>query len=80
MKNMRRSSIGELIEIRKELEGDDIYCGELFEYEPMLRSYYIERDKELLGKIQEDDDLRCYVEKKFGKKAEEIFNYTKLNK
>jgi hypothetical protein len=38
----------------------------------------IQRDKEMLIKIQEDNDLREYIEKKFNKKAEEIFDYATL--
>lgn len=72
--------LGYLIDERRNLVGDDIYSGEFFEYDPTLRYYYMERDKELLEKIQEDEDLRYYIEKKIGKKAEEIFNYAALNK
>lgn len=77
---LNTANLGEYIEKRRELVGDDIYNEEFFEYDPPLRYYFMERDKELLGKIQEDEDLRYYIEKKLGKKAEEIFNYAKLNK
>lgn len=40
----------------------------------------MQRDKRVLEAIQEDDDLRQYIEKKFGKRAEEIFNYAVLDK
>lgn len=72
--------VGNCIEVRRKLVGEDIYNDEFFEYDPELRNYFIDRDKELLEMIQEDEDLRCYVEKKLGKKAEEIFSYAKLNK
>lgn len=77
---LNAKGLGELIEERRRLVGDDIYGDEFYEYEPELRYHYIERDKELLEKIQDDDDLRDYIEKKLGKKAEEIFNYATLTK
>lgn len=46
---------------------------------PILRCEYINRDEYILERIQEDDDLREYIEKKIGKKAEEAFSYTALN-
>lgn len=63
-------------EYRKKNGGDThIYS----EYEPELRFSYIQRDRCVLEAIQEDDDLREYIEKKFGKKAEDIFNYAALD-
>ena len=72
--------VGNCIEERRKVVGDDIYNDEFFEYEPDLRNYFIDRDKELLEMIQEDKDLRYYIEKKLGKKAEEIFNYANCAK
>lgn len=43
-----------------------------------VQSEYVQRDIEILKAIQEDDDLRAYIEKKTGKKAEDIFNYRAL--
>lgn len=63
-------------EYRKKNGGDaHIYS----EYESELRFSYIQRDRCVLEAIQEDDDLREYIEKKFGKKAEDIFNYAVLD-
>ena len=49
-----------------------------YEYDPEIKFYYIQRDQQVLAAIQEDDDLRQYIEKKLGRKAEEIFNYATL--
>lgn len=46
-----------------------------YERNPEIRLAYAERDKRVLEKIQDDNDLRQYIEKKLGRKAEEIFNY-----
>lgn len=46
---------------------------------PIFQSEYIIRDEYILDMIQKDNDLREYIEKKIGKKAEEVFNYTVLN-
>ena len=43
-----------------------------------IQAEYVQRDIEILRAIQEDDDLREYIEKKTGKKAEDIFNYRAL--
>lgn len=42
---------------------------------PEIRYEYMERDRAVLESIQEDDDLRAYIEKKFGIKAEQIFGH-----
>lgn len=47
-------------------------------FPPEIRFEYIQRDKYVLERIQEDDDLRQYIGKVFQKKAEEIFDYTIL--
>lgn len=61
------------------LKGKDIGDGlgnqVYYEEDPEIRFFYMERDNRVLEAIQEDDDLRQYIEKKFGKKAEDIFNY-----
>lgn len=64
------------IELSKdgEAEIDCIYEG----FPTNNQTEYIQRDIEILKAIQEDDDLREYIEKKTGKKAEDIFNYRAL--
>lgn len=49
-----------------------------YEHDPEIRFEYMQRDREVLERIQEDDDLRKYIEKVFQRKAEEIFNYVEL--
>lgn len=71
--------ISQIIELSKQERKDDIGIQSYIEYDPEIRNEYIQRDKSVLIKIQEDDDLRHYIEKKLGKKAEEIFNYAALN-
>lgn len=71
--------LGMLIEEKRKLVGDDIYSENFYEYDEEIRYEYIQRDKEVIKRIQEDDDLRQYIEKKFGKRAEEIFNYAVLD-
>lgn len=56
------------------LQEDAFYC----EYDPEIKFYYIQRDQQVLKAIQEDEDLRQYIEKKLGRKAETIFNYATL--
>ncbi len=68
--------IAQMMEEAKELCGIDIIDYQ--EYDPMIKYEYAQRDQNLLEKIQEDDDLRQYVEKKMGKKAEDIFNYANM--
>ena len=58
-----------------EFTDSDIGNHYYYERDPEIRFEYIERDKRVLEKIQEDADLRIYIEKKLGKKAEEIFNH-----
>jgi len=72
---IRHSANAEGIELSKANFNDDVGCQGYLELEPSVRKEYIKRDKNMLAIIQDDDDLREYVEKKFGKKAEEIFNY-----
>lgn len=72
---LRNWAIADLIEISKKVYEDDIGCQDYTEHSPELRAEYIKRDKEVLISIQEDEDLRRYVETKLGKKAEQIFNY-----
>lgn len=62
-------------EKKKLVDGDSPY----YKYEQEKQFEYIQRDKAILGVIQKDDDLRKFVEKKVGKKAEEIFNYAALD-
>lgn len=69
------------IEISKKEENDNIGIQSYYyESDPQIRFHYIQRDKRVLEAIQEDKDLREYIEKKFDKKAEEIFNYAVLDK
>lgn len=63
------------IEMSKELAEDNIGIQSYEGLDSAIRFQYIQRDRQVLEKIQEDDDLRQYIEKKLGKKAEEIFNY-----
>ena len=72
--------ISNIIEESKELGEDDIGIQSYSEFDPEIRSEYIQRDREVLKRIQEDDDLRHYIEGKIGKKAEEIFNYAAFDK
>lgn len=67
------------IELSKKQSNDEIGIQSYYESEPQIRFHYIQRDKRVLETIQEDDDLRQYIEKKFGKRAEEIFNYAALD-
>lgn len=73
--------VGELaqfIEKTKALNEDDVgiqkyFCNEDGE-EDGASLEYKSRDYRVLQMIQQDKDLRLYVEKRVGKKAEEIFN------
>ncbi len=68
--------ISRYIELCKDDE-EDIDC--IYDNLPVsVQSEYVQRDQEILKAIQEDDDLRRYIEKKIGKKAEDIFNYKAL--
>ena len=71
--------ICESIELSKQLYEYDIGIQGYCEFDSKIRLEYVQRDKNTLAKIQEDDDLRYYIEKKIGKKAEEIFNYATLS-
>lgn len=71
--------LAELIEVSKMLADDNIGIQSYSEHDPEIRFEYIQRDKHVLEKIQEDDDLRQYIEKTFKRKAEEIFNYASLD-
>lgn len=53
------------------LHGENIYC----EHDPEIQFCYTQRDRQVLKAIKEDEDLRKYIEKKLGQKAETIFNY-----
>lgn len=77
---MEKTRIATRMEITKEENNDD-NGKEHFYYEsdPEIRFHYKQRDKRVLEAIQKDADLRSYIEKKFGKKAEEIFNYAMLD-
>lgn len=48
-------------------------------YEPEIEYEYMERDRAILKEIQADEDLRTYIEKKAGKKAEVIFAHVVLD-
>jgi len=69
------TAIAELVELSKEACADDIGIQNYTAFDPEIRFEYIQRDKSVLARIQEDDDLRYYIEKKIGKKVESIFNY-----
>lgn len=72
--------LAEEIELSKEIYNDDIGIQRYYGIQdPQIRFQYLQRDKRVLEAIQEDDDLRQYIEKKFGKKAEDIFNYAMLD-
>lgn len=73
--------LAERIENSKKEENDYIGIQSYYyESDPKIRFHYIQRDKRVLEAIQEDENLREYIEKKIGKKAEEIFNYAFLDK
>jgi hypothetical protein len=61
--------IAEMIEMSKEVADNKIGIQDYSEFAPEIRVEYTERDKRVLEKIQEDDDLRHYVEKKIGEKS-----------
>ncbi len=72
--------LAEKIEQSKGIYNDDIGIQRYYGIQdPRIRFHYMQRDKRVLETIQEDADLRQYIEKKFGKKAEEIFNYAMLD-
>jgi len=70
--------IAMIIEESKQFYEDKFGVQRYCEYDAELRFEYIQRDKLMLAAIQEDDDLRYYIEKKLGQKAEDIFNYAAL--
>lgn len=55
------------------------YSAEYYDHDPVIMYEYIQRDRQVLMAIQADDDLRQYIEKKIGKRAETVFNYASLN-
>jgi hypothetical protein len=71
-------NIAEMIDCSKDIADDDSGTQFYYERNPEIQHEYIQRDKLVLEKIQDDDDLRLYIEKKLGQKAEEIFNYASL--
>lgn len=71
-------NIAGMIDLSNEIAANDISTQPYYECNPEIQFEYIQRDKRVLEKIHDDDDLRLYIEKKLGKKAEEIFNYTSL--
>lgn len=78
---MEMKKLAENIEQSKKIYNDDIGIQRYYGIQdPKIRFHYMQRDKRVLEAIQEDDDLRQYIEKKFGKRAEEIFNYAVLDK
>lgn len=60
------------------ISSDDSDVQAYYEHDPEIRFEYMQRDQAVLERIQEDEDLRKYIEKIFQKKAEEIFNYVEL--
>lgn len=77
-KTLREANLGWCIDDRRKAMGDDISSEKFYEYDPDIRYIYMQRDKAILENIREDDDLRQYIEKKLGKRAEEIFDYAEL--
>ena len=71
--------MAEYMEASKKRQGDDAGIQSYSWLDPDVAKDHILRDEQALLKIQEDDDLRHYIEKKIGKKAEEIFNYAHKN-
>ena len=43
-----------------------------------IKHDYLQRDRNILAAIKVDDDLRDYIEKVLGKKAEDVFGYTMI--
>lgn len=77
---MEMKKLAEEIEQSKEIYNDDIGIQRYYGIQdPQVRFHYMQRDKRVLEAIQEDDDLRQYIEKKLGKRAEKIFNYAVLD-
>lgn len=70
-----------ILAIAKGLDYADGDIGNHYYYErnPEIRFEYAERDKRVLKKIQEDDDLRLYIEKNLGEKRK-IFSIIPLSK
>lgn len=64
--------LAELIQKSKELCGDNIGMQDYGD--DSIGVEYAERDMRTLRQIQADPDLRAYVEKKLGAKAEDVFN------
>lgn len=67
--------VSEFIELCK--DGEEVNCI-YDDFSVEIQTEYIQRDQEMLRDLQEDEDLRAYVENKIGKKVEEIFNYKAL--
>lgn len=66
--------IADIIEYSKEYFEDEIGVQNYEEYEPEIVYEYMQRDRQILDAIQNDDNLRRYIEDTFNKKAEDIFN------
>lgn len=72
------AELAEIIEASKEFYKDDIGYQGYDGHDPEIQYEYIQRDRAVLERIQEDDALRQYIEATFKKKAEDIFNYAAL--
>lgn len=68
------SNIAEIVEAST--DGSD--TAPYSDYPPEIGFEYLQRDRNVLRRIQEDDDLRKYIETVFRKSAEEIFYYVTL--
>ena len=68
---IRCTEIAEILQMESASDVADYYhtLPHEVEYE------YFQRDRAVLARIQEDDDLRKYIENKLGEKAEEIFGH-----
>lgn len=66
--------IANIIQSSKKLNEDEIGIQNYEWYEPEIIYEYKQRDKQVLDAIQNDDNLRRYIEDTFNKKAEDIFN------
>lgn len=47
-------------------------------YPSDIQNDYLQRDRNILARIQQDEELRNYIESTFRKKAEDIFGYTAI--
>ena len=72
--------IAEDIESSKEDNEDEIGTQSYEGFDPEITFEYQQRNKQVLDAIQNDDNLRRYIEDTFNKKAEDIFNFAAKEK